>query len=859
MIKDLKPDYIASTFDLAAPTFRHEEFAEYKAHREKAPDELHAQVPLIKEVLMAFGIPIYEKPGFEADDLIGTLAERSKKNPPAGGLQTIIMTGDLDTLQLVEGKKVVVFTLKKGVTDTVIYDEDEVFKRYGLKPEQLNDFRGLKGDPSDNIPGVPGVGEKTAAALIQNFGSLENLYEKISNFKFQISKKDKEKIQPPLSEKLIQKLLENKDMAFFSKKLSTIIIDVELDFELDKADWFKNLNRPEIEKLFRELGLYSLIKRLDEISILSQSEMALPEMAVLKEAEVQAQEVKNEEEIKEILGGINKNKEIVFDMNSGFINILLATSDGRGISDVANISWSLVVESKELLQGFKKVFESENILKTGHDLKELAKFLLGYGIELGGLGFDTKLAAYLLNSDRKDYSLDRIYFDEFQENKSEDVKKNPLFILKLKEKQSERLKKEKLDWLFENIEVPAARVLAEMELRGVLIDVKAIAKLSKLIIGEISGLEKKIYEFASMEFNINSPKQLKEVLFEKLGLKGKVRKTAKGTLSTAAGELEKLADEHPIVEQVLRYREVQKLKTTYIDPFPVLISKTTGRLHTTFNQTGTTTGRLASQDPNLQNIPVKTELGQEFRKAFIASSGFKLVSFDYSQIELRIAAHISKDEKMIASFRRGEDIHTRTAAEIFGVKPEAVGKNMRRDAKVLNFGILYGMGILGFQRASGVSRERARDFIDRYMKEFSGVAKYMEDMKIKARKDGYVTTIFGRRRWLLEIKSSMPQVVSQAERMAINMPIQGTAADLMKLAMIKVFEHIHNSGGQDDVFLLLQVHDELIFEIKDELIKKTTEKVKSIMENAYRFDVPLVVDVKVGNNWAEMERVATSD
>ena len=853
MIKDLQPDYIAATFDLAAPTFRHEEFAEYKAHREKAPDELHAQVPLIKEVLTAFGIPIYEKPGFEADDLIGTLAERSKKNPPDDGLQTIIMTGDLDTLQLVDGKKVVVFTLKKGVTDTVIYNEDEVFKRYGLKPEQLNDFRGLKGDPSDNIPGVPVVGEKTAAMLIKKYGTLENLYEGIAavkSEKLKVKSKDKE-----LPGKLIQKLLENKDMAFFSKKLSTIVRDVELDFELSKADWFKNLNRPEIERLFRELGLYSLIKRLDEISIFSQSEMDLPETAVLKEAEVQSQEIKNEENIREILGVINKDKEIVFEINNGFINILLTTSDGRGASDVVNISWPLIVKSKELFQDFKKVFENGNILKTGHDLKEPAKFLLGYEVELGGPGFDTKLAAYLLNSDRKDYSLDRIYFDEFQENKSEDIRKNPLFILKLKEKQSEHLKKEKLDWLFENIEVPAARVLAEMELRGVLIDVKAIAKLSKLITGEISGLEKEIYGLAGMEFNINSPRQLSEILFNKLDLKGKVRKTGKGALSTAASELEKLLGEHPIVEKILRYREIQKLRTTYIDPFPTLINKMTGRLHTTFNQTGTTTGRFASQDPNLQNIPIKTELGQEFRKAFIASPGFKMVSFDYSQIELRIAAHISKDEKMMAAFRRGEDIHTRTAAEIFGVNSEAVDKNMRRDAKVLNFGVLYGMGILGFQRASGVSRERARDFIDRYMKEFYGVAKYMENMKIKARKDGYVTTIFGRRRWLPEIKSSMPQIVSQAERMAINMPIQGTAADLMKLAMIKVFEHIHNSGDQDDVFLLLQVHDELLFEIKEELVKKTTEKIKSIMENAYKFDVPLIVDVKVGNNWAEMQQL----
>ncbi len=887
MLKDLKPDYIVATFDLAAPTFRHEEFAEYKAHRVKAPDELYVQIPLVKEILMAFGIPIYEKAGFEADDLIGTLAERSKKN---NDLQTIIMTGDLDTLQLVDDDKVIVFTLRKGVTDTVIYDEKEVVKRYGLKPELLNDFKGLKGDPSDNIPGVPGIGEKTAAMLIQEFGNLENLYESIVAVKSQKSKVKSNKI----SEKLIQKLLENKDMAFFSKKLSTIIRDVELDFELDKADWLKHLNKDEVKKLLKELGFYSLIKRLEEMDILVGRQMALLETESVEKKTTQTEEVKSVNEIKEIAAKIKKGKEMVFDLSDGFLNILLATSTEfldrlkhgqettprkvRGTSDVkqsgkcVNIAWPVIIKSSGLNKEFKEIFESKDVFKIGHDFKESAKFLFGYGIEFNGsgsaphqlrplsewrsadqigAGFDTKLAAYLLNSDRKDYDLEKIYFDEFQEEISEDGAEKPILIAKLKEKQSERLKKEKLEWLFENIEVPLARILAEMELRGILIDSKAIAKLSKLVTLEISGLEKEIYKLSGTEFNINSPKQLKEVLFEKLGLKGKIRKTSKGALSTAAGELEKLVDEHPIIEKILRYREIQKLKTTYIDPFPTLISKTSGRLHTTFNQTGTTTGRLASQDPNLQNIPIRTELGQEFRKAFIASPGYKLVSFDYSQLELRIAAHISQDEKMIATFKRGEDIHTRTAAEIFSVKPEMVDRNMRRDAKVLNFGILYGMGILGFQRASGVSRDRAREFINRYFEEFPGIARYMNETKIKARKDGYVSTVFGRRRWLPEINSSMPQVVSQAERMAINHPIQGTATgDLMKLAMIKVFEYTHNSGIKDDVFLLLQVHDELLFEIKENLVKNVADKIKDIMENVYKFDVPLTVDVKYGNNWS---------
>ena len=844
MIKDLKPDYIAATFDLAAPTFRHEEFAEYKIHREKAPDELHAQVPVIKEILMAFGVPVYEKPGFEADDLIGTLMEKVKNLPvggsPVGEIQTIIMTGDLDTLQLVDGDKVVVFTLRKGITDTIIYNEHEVLKRYGLKPEQLNDFRGLKGDPSDNIPGVPGVGEKTASALIQTFGSLESLYERIF-------KKDKEKTKPPLSEKLVQKLLENKDMAFFSKKLSTIVRDVDLDFKLDKADWLKNLNQKEIGNLFKELGLYSLIKRLDEISIFSQGQMVLPE-TVKTETSAGVKKLKNKKDVTGAFSEVKEVGEFSFDLNNEFFDFCVKK---RCFSAV----WPMVIEDKDLFKTTEDIFEGDGIFKIGHDFKETVKFLLRYGIELNGSCFDTKLAAYLLSSDLKDYSLDRIYFDEFQKNISEDSTKKPIFIAKLKEKQSERLKKEKLEWLFENIEVPVAKVLAEMELRGVLIDAKAIAKLSKLITVEISRLEKEVHKLAGVEFNINSPKQLSKVLFDKLHIKGRIRKTGKGAISTAASELEKLAEEHPIAASILKYREVQKLKTTYIDPFPTLINKATGRLHTTLNQTGTTTGRLASQNPNLQNIPIRTELGQEFRKAFIASPGYKLVSFDYSQLELRIAAHISQDEKMIAAFKRGEDIHTRTAVEVFSVKPEAVDRNMRRDAKVMNFGILYGMGVLGFQRASGVSRERAREFIDKYLKEFSGISRYMNDMKMKARKDGYVSTIFGRRRWLPEIRSSMPQMISQAERMAINHPIQGSAADLVKLAMIKVFEHIHDPDVQDDTFLLLQVHDELLFEVKETLVENIADKIKDIMENVHKFDVPLIVDVKYGDNWAEMMEI----
>ena len=428
-------------------------------------------------------------------------------------------------------------------------------------------------------------------------------------------------------------------------------------------------------------------------------------------------------------------------------------------------------------------------------------------------------------------------------------------IWRLKNSLGAKLKSDNLTKVFEEIEMPLVQILAEMELIGIRIDLASLKTLSKSVSKEVAKLETEIYKLAGTEFNINSPAQMKNILFERLQLKGKVRKTGKGALSTAAPELEKLSMEHPIIDLILKYRELQKLKTTYIEPFPKLVYPKTNRLHTTLNQTGTVTGRLSSQDPNLQNIPIKTELGQEFRKAFISSPGYKLASFDYSQLELRIAAHISGYKKMTAAFKRGEDIHTRTAAEIFKVAPENVTPAMRREAKTLNFGLLYGMGLLGFQRASGVSRDRAREFINRYMTEFSGIAKYMEDMRLKARKEGFVETIFGRRRYLPEINSGIPQLVAQAERMAINMPIQGTEADLLKISMIRINNLIYEEYGERDINMLLQIHDEILFEIKNSIIDKFKVRAKNIMENVHQLDVPLIVDAKSGDNWSDMKSI----
>lgn len=802
IIKEMKPDFIAAAFDLAGPTFRHEEFAEYKIHRVKAPKELYDQIPLVKEMLAAFGVPVYEKQGFEADDLIGSLAEKSRRQKD---LQVIIATGDLDTLQLVEDDKVVVFTLRKGVSDTVVYDEKAVLERYGLKPSQLSDYRGLKGDPSDNIPGVPGIGEKTAASVIKEFGSLENLYQELE--------KNKDKEIKSVSEKLKEKLLENKKQAFFSKQLSVIVTDLDVDFSLAKSDWRKNLKLDEIERIFRDLGFASLLRRLPEIGLTSQGSISFDEPVIASKE-------------------IDRSEE---EYRPGDKEIYLAPGQPA--------------------QSLADKLSDEDLIIIGHDIKSSLKPLVSTGKEIKAKIFDTKIAAYLLSPEQRSYSYEEIYYSEFRKTPSIMAEKKIAELHRLKTRLWQKMSQDRTAEIFEKIEMPLVKILAEMESNGIKVNKKAISTLEKSVAAELKKIEKKIFKLAAREFNINSPRQLGDVLFNKLKLKGRVRKTGGGALSTAAGELEKLREEHEIIDPILDYRELQKLKTTYIDPFPSLIDSD-GRIRTTYNQTGAATGRLSSQDPNLQNIPIRTELGQEFRRSFVAENGYQLASFDYSQLELRIVAKVADDRKMIDTFKRGEDIHATTAAEVFEVKLEEVTKEMRRQAKVLNFGIIYGMGSLAFARAAGVSRDRAREFMDKYFNKFSGVARYMEEMKKTGHNQGYAESYFGRRRPLLDINSSMPQLRAQSERIAINHPIQATAADLMKLAMIGVHNYIHKElrAGQG-ARMLLQIHDELVFEIKESEIKKTCPEIKKIMEEVGELDVPIMVEVKTGSNWAGLEKI----
>lgn len=829
MIKDLKPDYIAAAFDLPGATFRHEEFAEYKSHRLKAPDELHLQIPYIKEILAQFGIPVFEKPGFEADDLIGAIAEQTRGEKD---LQTVIMTGDLDTLQLVQDDKVVVFTLRKGMTDTFTYNEKEVKARYDLKPGQLIDFKGLKGDPSDNIPGVPGIGDKTASSLIKDFGDIEKLYQAV----------EKGKPVKSLTAKLIEKLAANKDQAIFSKRLATIIRDVDIDFELSKAKWREHLKRPELEKILKDLQLYNIVKRLAEIELESVPEAQKPATLFPETDQIKTSVLGSAAEIEKTFKELESKGSVTLDIQEGLVLL--------GFDKAAALGFPETMLDGKVKAKFKKILESPEIKKSGHDVKAFSRWAIERGMMPQGFDFDTKLAAYLLSLDVKDYLLERLYYFEFEKDMAAEPLKRPAYINMLRERYQPLLKKFKLNEVFEKIELPLSPVLAHMEYLGIKVDTKSLEVLNKTLTKELNRLEKEISELAGGSFNINSPRQLSTVLFEKLGLKGRVKKTGKGALSTAAGELEKLAEEHPIIELILKYRELQKLKTTYVEPFPALLDPK-GRVHTTYNQIGAATGRLSSQDPNLQNIPIRTELGQEFRKAFVAQEGYVLLSCDYSQLELRIAASLSGDRAMTEAFKHGEDIHTRTAAGVFGVTPESVTKNQRRQAKVLNFGVLYGMGVLGFQRAAGVDRAEAKEFIEAYEKEFFGLMKYMEGLKEFARQNGYVETLFGRRRPTPEILSGMPMLKAAAERMAINMPIQGTAADLIKLAMSQIGEKLNRYG--DDVRMLLQVHDELLFEVRKGIVAEAAKEIVKIMETAHKFNVPIIVDAKFGSNWSEME------
>lgn len=774
-ISELHPDYIVAAFDSPGTTFRHEEYKEYKATRAETPPDLYAQIPRVKEIINAFEIPIFEKPGFEADDIIGTISKNLKNKD----VEVLILTGDMDNLQLVGGNIKVIYAPPSVAKEQVIYNVKKVAERFeGLKPGQLIDFKGLKGDPSDNIPGVRGIGEKTAISLLNRFGTVEKLYESIE--------KDK---TADISASTLEKLKAGKEAAFFSKKLATIKQNVPIQFSLEKSE-FGKFNKEKLFGLLKQLGFVSLINRLG-------GQKPVPVKPT-----------------RQSTGGAVTGKQGI-----------LAMPKNIGVSG-----------------------------RIGYDFKSFIKTHREEKIVISGDDFDIMIAAYIINPGERDYSLEKLSLKEFGTvlPKAEAISKlAPIFKRRLIEAGTEKV--------FEEIEMPLIPILAEMEMRGVKLDAKKLKAISDRIESDLEILEKKIYQLAGEKFNINSPQQLSEILFFKLKIPGglaggRTKKTPKGGISTGAAELLKLKSRHKIIDFVLRYRELSKLKSTYTDTLPGMVDEN-GRIHTTFNQAVTASGRLSSQNPNLQNIPARGAWGDEVRKAFIPEKGYKFVSTDYSQMHLRIIASLAGDRKMIEAFKRGLDIHKFTAAEINNVPIEKVTAQMRFAAKALNFGIIYGIGAQSFAESAGISKEKAKEFIAEYLKDFSGITLYMENLKSKAVKSGFTETLFGRRRYLPELDSLNPMLRSQAERIAVNMPIQGLEADIIKKTMIKIDNWIKENALFNDVRMILQVHDELLFEVKENMIKKVAPKIIEIMESVVNLKVPIIAEAKVGNSWGELKKL----
>lgn len=753
IIADFKPDYIVAAGDLPGPTLRHAAFENYKAQRKETEDALVAQIVRSRDVLKAFGIPLYEMEGYEADDVIGTVAKALKDNPPAGGVDVIIASGDMDMLQLVDDDRVRVFTFKKGINETVLYNEAAVKERFGFGPTLIPDYKGLRGDPSDNIPGVKGIGEKTASVLIQQFGSVEDIYKAL--------KKDPKKLADAgVKEGMVKKLQEQEEEALFSKELATIHTGVPIRFSLPKEEFRSNLSEKKITAMLEEFDFRSLVPRA-----------------------------------RKLLDSSIRNEELF-----GETPAQTALPSGAPLT-------------------------AEEWLTTA-------------------------LAVSVLDATNSEPTLEDIYRMGNSED-FETAKKNILA----------EIKREKLDFVYEKIELPLSPVLRRMEARGVLIDKDFLEKLSKDYHKELEKIAANIYEAAGSEFNINSPKQLGDVLFDKLGLSVKnQKKTAGGQRSTRESELEKMRDLHPIIGDILKHRELQKLLSTYIDSIPTLLDKE-NRLHTSYIQIGAGTGRMASKNPNLQNIPIKSELGRAIRHAFVASPGMELVSFDYSQIELRVAALLSKDPILTEIFKDGRDVHTEVATRVFHVKPEDVSYEQRRRAKVINFGMIYGMGVNALRESLGTTRAEAQEFYDQYFAAFPRLAAFLNEVKADATRTGFTETYFGRKRYFEAIKSPIPYIRAAAERAAVNAPFQGTAADLLKLAMVEIGAWVEKEKLDDDVHMLLQVHDELVFEIKKSEVESAAKQIKKLMENvlpekesaSWRSGIPFLAEGKVGSNWGDMK------
>ncbi|MDZ4299629.1 MAG: DNA polymerase I, partial [Candidatus Sungbacteria bacterium] len=843
VLKELKPDYLAAAFDLPGKTFRHERYEAYKAHRPPVPDDLIIQFSRVREVLEGFNIPIFEKEGYEADDIIGTMVRRLEKGKEKE-CEIIIVTGDMDALQLV-GPRVRVYTMRRGIADTTIYDEAAVRERFGFEPKQIIDFKGLKGDVSDNIKGVKGIGEKTAIDLIQKFGSVAGIYAAL--------KKGTKKISPSVAEKLIVGMEDAQE----SRELAEMDTNVPIEFSLDDLAWRDGEeHRGAMAAVLERFGFASLVRRVNGTGAMSTTAAGVKKKSTRKgDAQLS------------LLDGAHAARDEgvkILDSRKAF-ELFMGEASGHTVGLVVDGADLVLVREGEgdiwmldsRIAGEKPVkdFFAAREDFVVHDAKTIILFLRRLGIPLGGCGYDVMLASYILGAPERDFSY-RAIVERTLGSVVTSAREAAPKIFAVAAHLREAVAGVTSEALLADVELPLARILASMEERGIVLDTPFLKKLAMRIDKELKKLTARIYELAGAEFNINSSQQLSQVLFEKLELATRgLRKTAKGgVVSTRESELEKLREKHEIVGVILDYREAMKLKTTYVDVLPKL-ADAVGRVHTTYNQTGTATGRLSSSNPNMQNIPTGTGLGREVRRAFITASGYSLVSFDYSQIELRVAAHLANDEKMIAAFIKGLDIHAMTASAVYGVSEERITPELRRAAKVLNFGVLYGMGPQAFAENTGMAMGEAREFISNYFREFSGVRTYIEATRLFAAEHGYVQTLLGRRRYFPEMGTGNWQARREAERMAVNHPIQGTATgDIIKLAMIRVDEWVVKTKKEESVRMLLQVHDELVFEIAEQEMAVVRE-IKKIMESVIKLKVPLVVDVKAGPNWGDQESI----
>ena len=819
LIKEQEPDYICAAFDVKAPTFRHKQYEGYKAQRKPMPEGLAAQMPLAKDVLRAMGVTILEKEGYEADDIIGTVARLCEESE----ISCFIATGDKDDLQLASDKTKVILTVtKSGYNETIIYDDKAVKEKYHVTPTEFIDVKALMGDPSDNIPGVKGVGEKTAMSLIEKHHSIEYIYENIDGI--------------GLKGAMLQKMKDGREMAFMSKELATINRNTPIEFNAEECVFDGFENNGELYEILKRLELNSIIKKLD----LSGGDNVKENEDIFKDFSYQVGD---------------KNM-----INGDKVTVVL-DFDGDNISSAAVGAGNNAVVLNEQ-DDIKELLEDDSIAKVMFDVKEAIVKLNGR-IDIKNISDDTAIAAYLVDPAKNEYTIEKLaseYFgtviekpevkqlsllDDVETDRSEYLAKCAVALGVLNERIGDKIKENGQEKLYHEVELPLVTVLAHLEINGFLVDDNQLKEFADKLGEKIDALTNEIYMLAGEEFNINSPKQLGVILFEKLELKP-VKKTKTG-YATNADVLEKLRDKHPIVNFIMEYRQLAKLKSTYCDGLRAVVNPNTHRIHSVFTQTVTVTGRLSSTEPNLQNIPTRTELGREIRKMFVAKEGYVLVDADYSQIELRVLAHIANDETMINAFRNNEDIHAVTASQVLGIPLEDVTKEQRSSAKAVNFGIVYGIGEFSLAQDLHISVKEAKAYIESYLEKYHGVRNYMESIKEQAKKDGYVKTMLNRIRYIPELKSPNYNIRQFGERVALNTPIQGTAADIIKLAMVRVDNRLINEGLKSK--LILQVHDELIVEAHKDEVDKVKQILSEEMQSAMELNVPLKVDMSTGHSW----------